>query len=180
VYGSHGAGRVASRQKRGLGEPREIVVLDFAAGLSVTLPLERALEYLRPLAGATEMACVRTTLREDMAPSEDRWLKRSKATQAKVTAGETVGLAEVVRDSVRRDRTSTAYGGTMRLSPSERQLYLKARRRLADEIGLACGVEPSEADDWITNQLSHTAGQLLPATVNGGGLGEFGRSNRAS
>ena len=157
MYGSHGAGRVASRQKRGLGEPCEIVVLDFAAGLSVTLPLERALEYLRPLAGETEMACVRTTLREDRAPSEEGWLKRYKATQAKVTAGETVGLAEVVRDSVRRDRRSTVYGRTKQLSSSERQLYLKARRLLADEIGLGCGFEPSEADDWITNQLSHTA-----------------------
>jgi RNA polymerase-interacting CarD/CdnL/TRCF family regulator len=131
-------------------------VLDFAAGLSVTLPLERALECLRPLAGETEMACVGTTLREDMTAIEDGWLKRSKATQTKVTAGQTVGLAEVVRDSVGRDRRPAAHGRTMRLSPSEQQLYLKARQLLADEIGIVRGIESSEADDWISDQLSHT------------------------
>ena len=156
VYGSYGAGRVASRHKSASGEPREMVVLDFAAGLSVTLPLERALEYLRPLAGETEMACVGTTLREGRTVIADGWLKRSKATQTKVTAGQTVGLAEVVRDSVGRDRPPAAPGKTTRLSPSEQQLYLKARQLLADEIGLVRGIQSSEADDWITDQLSHT------------------------
>jgi RNA polymerase-interacting CarD/CdnL/TRCF family regulator len=157
VYGSHGAGRVTSRESRRRGEPLDIVVLDFAAGLSVTLPLQRALEYLRPLADETEMARVRTTLREEIPPSGDQWLKRSKATQAKVRGGEAVGLAEVVRDGARREGASTGHRGTVRLSPSEQQLYLKARRLLADEIGLARGVEPSDADNWITNQLTHTA-----------------------
>ena len=172
VYGSHGAGRVTSRQNRRFGETREIVVLDFAAGLSVTLPLQRALEYLRPLADETEVARVRTTLREDTAPSEDRWLKRSKATQAKVTSGEAVGLAEVVRDGACREGTSATHKETTRLSPSEHQLYLKARRLLADEIGLARGVESSEADDWITNQLSHTARQRSSTETSTGAADE--------
>ncbi len=167
VYGSHGAGRVTSRLTQGLGEPSEFVVLDFAAGLTVTLPLQRALEYLRPVAGETEMARVRTTLRAEVAPSEDPWLKRSKAMQAKLAAGLSVGLAEVVRDSARREETSTAHGGTMRLSPSEQQLSRQARRLLADEIGLARGVAPSEADDWITSQLSHTAHQRSTETMSG-------------
>jgi RNA polymerase-interacting CarD/CdnL/TRCF family regulator len=169
VYGSHGAGRVTSRQNLRSGESREVVVLDFAAGLSVTLPLQRALEFLRPVASESEVARIRTTLREDIAPSEDRWLKRSKATQAKVTSGEAVGLAEVVRDGARGEGRSTALGEAMRLSPSEHQLYLKARRLLADEIGLARGVESSEADDWITSQLLHTARQRSSSEAKSGG-----------
>ena len=157
MYGRHGAGRVTSRQKKGLGKPHELIVLDLAAGLSVTLPLARALEYLRPLASKSEVACVRTTLREDKALTEDTWLKRWKTMQAKVATGEAVSLAEVIRDSAQRDRTAAAQGKAKRLSPSEHQLYLEARQLLASEIGLVRGVEPSEADDWITEQLSRIA-----------------------
>jgi RNA polymerase-interacting CarD/CdnL/TRCF family regulator len=39
------------------------------------------------------------------------------------------------------------------LSPGERTLYLRARRLLSGEIGLARGLEPDEADAWIENQL---------------------------
>jgi RNA polymerase-interacting CarD/CdnL/TRCF family regulator len=140
VYGSHGAGRVIERKK-------ENVVLEFSAGLSVTLPVDRAQEYLRPVATADVMKSVARTLREDAPKSEAVWLKRCKATKEKVNVGEAVGLAEVVRDCE----------GAPRLSPSERQLYLKARRLLADEIGLARGVESSEADEWIADQLGQTA-----------------------
>jgi RNA polymerase-interacting CarD/CdnL/TRCF family regulator len=37
----------------------------------------------------------------------------------------------------------------------ERELYLKARRLLADEIGHARCIEQAQAEDWITNQLAH-------------------------
>ena len=125
--------------------------------LGEAAPRRRALGgYLRPLAGETELACVGTTLREDRTVIADGWLKRSKATQTKLTAGQTVGLAEVVRDSAGRDRPPGADGKTVRLSPSEQQLYLKARQLLADEIGLVRGIESSEADDWIADQLSQT------------------------
>jgi RNA polymerase-interacting CarD/CdnL/TRCF family regulator len=33
-------------------------------------------------------------------------------------------------------------------------LYLKARRLLANEIGVARGVQPAEAEDWIARQLA--------------------------
>jgi hypothetical protein len=34
---------------------------------------------------------------------------------------------------------------------------MKARRLLSDEIGLAQGLEPVEADAWIEEQLAATA-----------------------
>jgi len=51
VYTPYGIGRVAAREKRAvLGAEREIVVLELADGLTVTLPMERAREHLRPAA----------------------------------------------------------------------------------------------------------------------------------
>jgi RNA polymerase-interacting CarD/CdnL/TRCF family regulator len=43
------------------------------------------------------------------------------------------------------------------LSPSERDFYMRARRLLSGEIGLARGLEPAEADACIEEQLAATA-----------------------
>jgi RNA polymerase-interacting CarD/CdnL/TRCF family regulator len=154
VYASHGIGRVVARPKTKTGG--EVVVLEFGQDLSVTLPVERARETLRPLAGKKELESVRATLRGRDKGGEVVWQKRLKMTQAKVAGGEPLGLAEVVRDAVHRERTTTARGEGIRLSLSERNLYLKARQLLAEEIGLARGIELAEADDWIGAQLSGT------------------------
>jgi len=153
VYGGHGAGRVVAREERGLGEARcEVVVLELAATLTVTLPVALAHECLRPLANEREIASVQRTLRTKAPLSELVWLKRHKATRARLSVGEPTSLAEVVSDGARRH-----HGDCARLSVSERELYLKARRLLADEIGLVRGIEPAEAETWIADQLAHAA-----------------------
>ena len=43
------------------------------------------------------------------------------------------------------------------LSPSERDLYKRARTLLSAEIGLARDLEPAEADAWIEEQLAPPA-----------------------
>jgi RNA polymerase-interacting CarD/CdnL/TRCF family regulator len=63
-------------------------------------------------------------------------------------------LAEVVRNGARRDRGLKAKGTGSQLSPSERDLYLRARRLLSSEIAWARGLDPDEADDWIEAQLA--------------------------
>ena len=154
VYASHGVGRVTTRETRAVAKQREeVVVLEFPEGLSVTLPFERALEYVRPVSSEAELASVRKTLRGGEGARDDVWQKRLKATRAKVTLGEAIGLAEVVRDGVRREHKSATRGGPAQLSLSERQLYLKARKLLSEDIGASRGIEPSEADAWITDQL---------------------------
>ena len=151
VYGGHGAGRVVAREQRGLGEARqEVIVLELGGSLMVTLPVTLARNNLRPLATEREMASVERTLRTSPPPDGLVWLKRQKATRAKLAAGEPIGLAEVVSDGNRRHEADTG-----RLSVSERELYMKARRLLANEIGLVRGIQPAHADDWITNQLTH-------------------------
>jgi RNA polymerase-interacting CarD/CdnL/TRCF family regulator len=123
----------------------------------VTLPLERAVGLLRPLLSEADIVQVQKTLREDQALSEDGWLKRKKDIQAKVVGGDPSELAEVVRNGARRERGMKTNGTASLLSPSERDLYLRARRLLSGEIGSARGLELDAADAWIEEQLGARA-----------------------
>jgi CarD family transcriptional regulator len=93
---------------------------------------------------------VRKTLGADHAANRDPWLKRRKDSQAKLTGGDPIELAEIIRDSANRQSTLRA----TQLSPSERDLFVKARQLLSTEIALARGVEPAEANAWIDEQLT--------------------------
>ncbi len=59
-------------------------------------------------------------------------------------------------DAARREWTLPAKGNKSQLSPGERELFVKARQLLSNEIALACGVEPAEANAWIDGQLTRT------------------------
>ena|SRR5436190_12570585 len=158
VYGQYGVGRIAARDQRVvLGATQEVLVLEFTDGLSVTLPIERARALLRPLLGEEDLLRVQKTLREQHALSEDNWLRRRKATQEKMAGGDPLRLAEVVRDCARRQQRLMPAGGVFKLSGSEKDVYLRARRLLSEEIGLARGVEPAEAEAWIEQQLAAPA-----------------------
>jgi CarD family transcriptional regulator len=153
VYAAHGAGHVAARDRRVvLGKRQEVIVLALAGGLSVELPVERAHELLRPLASEADMSQVQKTLGADHAANRDPWLKRRRDSQAKLTGGDPIELAEIIRDSAHRECTPRAKS---QLS-GERDLFVKARQLLSNEIALARGVEPAEANAWIDEQLTRT------------------------
>jgi CarD family transcriptional regulator len=157
VYASHGAGYVAAWERRVvLGKRQEVIVLALAGGLSVELPMERVRELLRPLASEADMSRVQKTLGADHAVSGDPWLKRRRDSQAKLTGGDPIELAEIIRDSAHREWTMPAKGAKSQLSPGERDLFVKARQLLSNEIALARGVEPAEANAWIDEQLTRT------------------------
>jgi CarD family transcriptional regulator len=157
VYPGYGVGRVLAREQRMVqGAMEEVLVLGLPEGLSVTLPVQRARGLLRPLLSETDLGRVQEALREVHAPSDDRWLKRRKETQLKLTGGDPLELAEVVRDGALRERRLIARHNGSQLSPGERDLYKRARRLLSGEIGLAHGLDPVEADAWIEEQLAKT------------------------
>jgi CarD family transcriptional regulator len=157
VYASHGAGKVAARERRVvLGTRQDVVVLALADGLSVALPMERARELLRPLASEADLSRVQKTLGAAHVVSRDPWLKRRRDSQAKLTGGGAVELAEIIRDSAHREWTLPPRGTKSQLSPGERELFVKARQLLSNEISLARGVEPAEANAWIDEQLTRT------------------------
>jgi len=158
VYGTHGIGRVAAlKEQVGLGATREVVVLELADGLTVTLPLERAREQLRPLVSEADMDRVQETLREDRVLSVDPWLSRRRETLAKLTGGDPVELAEIVGDGAQRERTRRAKGSKPQLSSGEREIFVKAWQLLSGEIARARGLQQAEADGWLDEQLSRTS-----------------------
>jgi CarD family transcriptional regulator len=159
AYPPHGVGRIASRERRVvLGVEQEVVVLELADGLSVTLPVQRARALLRPLASEAELRRIQETLREDGALSEEAWSARLKLLQEQLRRGDPLELAAIVRDGARRDRAPTADGGHSKLSTSERALCVKARELLSGEIGLARGLAQAEANAWIDDQLAPLGG----------------------
>jgi CarD family transcriptional regulator len=154
VYAAYGVGRIVAREKRVIvGADQEIVVLELARGLRVTLPLERAIGQLRPPVDEADMRRVQQTLREAGTLSSDVWLKRRKDTQAKLKGGDPVKLAEVVRDGAQRVRALAARPSKPQLSPGEKDLYMRARQLLSGEIRVVRGVEEADADAWIEEQL---------------------------
>lgn len=158
MYSCHGVGAVVSREEQTvLGDVREVVVLDLADGLSVTLPVELAHDLLRPPLSEADLRLVQKALSEDQPLCEDVWLKRRKDAQVKMAGGDPVGLAEVVREGALRERRLRAKGNGSLLSAGERAIYLKARKLLSGEIGAAHGLEPAEADAWIDRQLGAAA-----------------------
>jgi RNA polymerase-interacting CarD/CdnL/TRCF family regulator len=126
--------------------------------LRVTLPVEQALRAMRPLAGEPELEEVRRTLRADVSSGVEPWSKRFRSMQEKVAAGRLTGLAEVVRDGVEREQRLAVTSGSGRTpAPSERHLYLQARKLLAAEIAHAWGIDAVKADAWIVEQVGERA-----------------------
>jgi CarD family transcriptional regulator len=158
VYGTHGIGRIAARHEQTvLGTKQEVIVLELEDGLTITLPVERALQQLRPLATEADLRKVRETLRGDRELSVDPWLSRRRETMDKLTAGDPVRLAEIVSEGAQRERMRAAKGGKAQLSAGEREIFVKARRLLSDEIALARGIEQDAAEGWIEEQLARNA-----------------------
>jgi CarD family transcriptional regulator len=149
VYAAHGVGRVVARgQQQVGGTERDCVVVEFAAGLRVTLSLDEAGERLRPVADEKQLEQVRRTLALKTAGRDSRWTTRIKESKAKVAGGRPTDLAELVRDGSRFEVDGA------RLSHVERRLYLQARELLIREICSARGLEPDEAEAWIEAQIA--------------------------
>jgi RNA polymerase-interacting CarD/CdnL/TRCF family regulator len=155
VYGSYGLGRICRGRPGGDREQAQSVSLEFADGLSVVLPRDRAVRCLRAVSGEEALARVRDVLRHRDVAVERSWQARTKSTRAKLAAGAAIGLAEVVRDTVALGRASSK--GTV--SMYERDLYLKARRLLAAEVGAATDTDEAQADAWIDDQLESSLGE---------------------
>ncbi len=155
AYPPHGIGRISKREKKiVLGVEEEVVLIELGNDLSVTLPISRANELLRPPASEADLKKVQKTLREEGVVSDEIWSKRLAQAQEKLRSGNPLDLAEIVRDGVKREQGRTANGAPIKLSTSERALHLKARELLSGEIGIARGLDKAEAEAWIDAQLA--------------------------
>lgn len=152
VYASHGIGCVEARVAGRDDTPEAVVVL-FTSGLRVTLPVDRARDAFRAPLGELGLEGVRRTLRAEATADESPWTARFRALREKVAEGAVTGLAEVVRDGVHREQRVAAGPGNGRTGPSERHLYLQARKLLGAEIAHVWGIDEDEADLWIVAQV---------------------------
>ena len=156
VYASHGLGRVAVKETRAVaGAEHEVVVVELGESLSVTLPLERALGCLRLVADEAEIEDMQKVLRGSVS-DEQAWQQRLRVAREKLGDGTPVGLAEVVRDSARREaeiRTRRRCGEA--LDGRARCLHQgTATARSRDRLSL--GIPTTAADDWIDEQLAES------------------------
>lgn len=157
MYPAYGVGRVAAHETRTIrGSEKDVVVVELADSLSIVLPVQLAREQLRPLVSKAGMRHVQETLRRESPPRESVWVKRQKETRAKLSSGDLLEVAEVVRDCARHQQTLTSKGAKPEISPSERDLYEKARRLLLGEVGLVRGLDTSQAGLWIDQQIAAT------------------------
>ncbi len=156
VYGTHGIGRVVKRTKAvaASGQKQELVVLELDDGLTVTLPLDRALDQLRPVANEADIRRVTAALRQERVLSTDPWLSRRRDAMTKLSGGNPVELADIVGEGAQREQALRADGKRTQLSPGEREIFLKARQLLADEIARARGLTSEDAESWIDAKLA--------------------------
>ena len=123
AYPPHGVGRISAREKKVvLGVEEEVVVIELGNELSVTLPVSRATELLRPPATAADLKKVQKTLREVGVVRDASWSKRLQLAQEKLRSGDPLDLAEIVREGVKREQGRTAAG------PPARQSQRRYRR----------------------------------------------------
>ena len=153
VYGNHGIGRVANRgTQEVLGEAQEVVVLEFEQ-LRVTLSLALARTQLRPVASKAELRRVEVALGQEGELNSRNWLSRRREVLAKLTSGRPVELAEIVSEGAQRERLRSTRKNGGQLSLGERQVYMKARTLLCDEVATTLDIKPAAAESWIEGRL---------------------------
>jgi RNA polymerase-interacting CarD/CdnL/TRCF family regulator len=152
VSPAHGIGRITGRESR----RGEFVVVEFAAGLTVALPTELAIKQFRPPVSDSGLKRVQQALRQEQELDPAPWLSRRNRARSKLTSGDPVDLAELVREGATRERARTGKGAKAQIGESEKRFYTDARRRLTNEIAHARGQNPADAERWIDQQLAHT------------------------
>src|SRR5690242_18316624 len=124
VYAAYGIGRIVAREERPVdGSVQKVVVVELSDDLTVSLPIKRAGEQLRSLATEADLKRVKAILREERVVSTTPWLTRQRESQAKLTGGDPVGLAEVVRDGATRLALLARKDAKARLPEGERHLF---------------------------------------------------------
>jgi RNA polymerase-interacting CarD/CdnL/TRCF family regulator len=153
VSSAHGIGRITGRESRQAGE---FVVVEFAAaGLTVALPIERADQQLRAPASESDLKRVQDALRQEWELDPAPWLSRRNHARSKLTSGDPVDLAELIREGATREQSRALKGAKSQIGESEKRFYTDARRRLTNEIAHVRRQPAADADRWIDQQLEN-------------------------
>ncbi len=111
------------------------------------LPTRKALSVgMRKLSSCAIIAQARLTLCEAPRRSRGNWSRLINEYGAKIKTGDIIALAEVTRDLYRHPSNSEQ-------SYSERQFYMVALRRLAEEVAMVEGTSEESAASELESLL---------------------------
>lgn len=150
VYPHHGAAQIDAIETRTIkGKSMEYLVLRVNQGdLVVRVPSENVdLVGVRDVVGKEGLEKVFDVLRQPHAEEPTNWSRRYKANSEKLTSGDVIRVAEVVRDLSRRD----AERG---LSAGEKRMLSNARTILISELALAEQTNEDKAEALLDEVLA--------------------------
>ncbi|SDG10821.1 transcriptional regulator, CarD family [Limimonas halophila] len=141
VYPAHGVGKVQGVETQEIsGMSLELIVIRFDQDrMTVRLPVTKAnAAGLRKLSSRNVMDSAISTLKTRSRAKKTMWSRRAQEYETKISSGDPVAIAEVVRDLYRgEDQGEQSY--------SERQMYQSALQRLAREYAAMEGTDEENA-----------------------------------
>ena len=149
VYPAHGVGQiVAIEEQEVAGFKLELFVINFIKDkMTLRVPTSKVTSVgMRKLAEPDLMKKALGTLTGRARIKRTMWSRRAQEYEAKITSGDLVAIAEVVRDLYRSDAQPEQ-------SYSERQLYEAALDRMARELSVVQKLTETEALKVIEAQL---------------------------
>lgn len=152
VYPHHGAAFIEDISTKTIrGEAKLYLTLRVMQGdLVIQVPADKVEDVgVRDVSNDSQLEKVFSVLRADQVEEPSNWSRRYKANSEKLTSGDVVKVAEVVRDLTRRD---SGRG----LSAGEKRMLSQARQILGSEVALAKDVSEEEALELLDQILEET------------------------
>ncbi|NBU32403.1 MAG: CarD family transcriptional regulator [Actinobacteria bacterium] len=150
VYPHHGAADIIAKEKRIIqGEEREYLVLQVhQSELTVRVPSDNLdLVGVRDVTSPEGLERVFGVLRQPYVEDQSNWSRRFKANTEKLSSGDVIKVAEVVRDLWRRSQKKP-------LSTGEKSMLARARSQLISEIALAQRTDETAAEVTLDEVLA--------------------------
>jgi CarD family transcriptional regulator len=145
VYPMHGAGVIeAVEEKTILGEARQYYILKVPFGdMKIMIPCDASdVIGVREVIPADEAPKVMETLAKASSEMSGNWNRRYRENMAKLKTGETVSVAEVVRNLMRIDMVK-------KLSTGEKKMLSNAKQILISELILSVNGKADELESKI-------------------------------
>ena len=149
VYPMHGAGIIeAVEEKKILGELRTYYILKVPFGnMKIMIPCDASdVIGVRQVISPNETYLVMKILSDASSEMPDNWNRRYRENMAKLRKGDTINVAEVVRNLMRIDRVK-------RLSTGEKQMLANAKQILISELILSVNEEAAILETRIERMV---------------------------
>jgi CarD family transcriptional regulator len=149
VYPKHGVGeiiRVESMELANIKSKFYVIRME-QAKLTIRVPLEKQYEVgLRKISSKKNIEEIINTLKLKPKIRRIMWSRRAQEYEAKIYSGDSVKIAEVIRDLFRKNNQPEQ-------SYSERQMFQMALERLAREVAAVEKTDYFQATEKIENTL---------------------------